>query len=82
VIITAKFDSTCKSCGRDIAAGEIVRWERGAPATHVDCAEIEAKAEQEKGTPAFHALLSAIEARYDELVRAKLLPSEGSVHDH
>lgn len=35
--ITAKFASTCPSCGAQITPGTTVEWERGSKAVHVKC---------------------------------------------
>jgi len=37
MVITAKFGSTCPRCGRSIAPGTKVEWQKGSKATHVDC---------------------------------------------
>ena len=36
--ITAKFASSCPTCGGKIRKGEQINWERGKPAQHVQCA--------------------------------------------
>lgn len=35
--ITAKFAGTCPACGRPIAVGSQIEWERGAKARHMTC---------------------------------------------
>jgi hypothetical protein len=35
--IKARFASRCGCCGRGIAVGELIRWRKGAHATHEEC---------------------------------------------
>lgn len=41
MIITARFASTCPSCGTRIQPGTRVEWERGAKATHTRCPNVQ-----------------------------------------
>lgn len=35
--ITARYASTCPTCGQPITPGQAVEWERGAKARHTEC---------------------------------------------
>ena len=35
--ITARYGSTCGVCGKPIARGEVIDWERGRAASHAAC---------------------------------------------
>lgn len=38
MIITAKFASSCATCGQTIDAGTKIEWTKGAPVRHTSCA--------------------------------------------
>jgi hypothetical protein len=37
--ITSKYDGRCRVCGKHIAAGTQIEWERGAGARHLNCSD-------------------------------------------
>lgn len=54
MVIRAKFNSRCPSCGQFISAGEEIEWERGKKATHVECPSTPKTADHDGPTYKIH----------------------------